>query len=85
MWGPMLAVILLHALVGFADGIVTSRSAPLLSSTRSRAPLITASSSMLDADGDGVITKEELDSASLMAIMRETDLYKEMSRQTRQV
>ena len=39
--------------------------------------------SLLDADGDGIITKEELDSASLLAILSETDLYKEMSRQTR--
>ena len=39
--------------------------------------------SLLDKDGDGEITKEELDAASLRAIMSETDLYKELSRQTR--
>lgn len=39
--------------------------------------------SLLDADGDGIITKEELDSATLLAVLTETDLYKEMSRQTR--
>ena len=41
------------------------------------------SPSRLDANGDGIITKSELDEASPAAIALETDLYKEMSRQTR--
>jgi len=43
----------------------------------------TISKSRLDLNGDGVITKEEIDSANPFAIMSKTNLYKELSRQTR--
>jgi len=44
---------------------------------------IVIAKSRLDTNRDGVITRDEIDGASALAIMKETDLYKETSRQTR--